>query len=666
LHRRGRRGQRLLLAALAALGLILGTILTSAVPLQAAPSTPQILPGHVLTNLAAATDLGAVDPQQSITLTIALRPRSLAALQDAASRAPDLARRGQRGLSPQALGQAYGQSDAAIAALASYFAGFGLSATAAPPDHLSFQVTGTTAQVERSLGVSLHRYQDASGQRFDATNRDPQLPATLAASVQAIFGLDNYPALHRLHQSAAPSPGSYVPSDMQTAYDLGPLYAAGQNGAGQTIGIIGCDGFRTSDIRGFEQTYGLLQAPINTVNVDGGATGTDVETTLDLEWSSAIAPGAALRFYGFPGSGGGCPFQGFLDAITQSVTDNVAGVISVSLGACETTYTQYSPSGSTSTFLQAMENELSIAVVNNQGVFVASGDSGAYGCTPQSAGGTPAVDYPASSAYVTAVGGTTLALHADSTYYYESAWGSPNECSGNPCGTGGGKSVAIPEPSWQTTAPILPTSGKRGVPDIALNADPGTGNVVYFTMGYGCTGVCSGFGGTSIAAPEWAGIAAVANQAVGHRLGQLAPLLYSSTTQSVQSAGVTPPFHDVVSGTNLYYISKTGWDFTTGWGSPDATNLVLALEFPLGTPTPTTTDPPADTGTPTATSSASATGTSTVTGTATATSTATPTSSPTLTPTIAPTFLLGSSPSETLVPRAYLPIIANEAALGGW
>jgi kumamolisin len=600
--------------------------------LQAAgtASSPQVLPGHVLKALAASHDLGLLAADQPITLTIALKPGSVQALQDAARQASLAARSGRPPLAPADVGRLAGASAATIQSLSAYFAGFGLRASPPPADHLSFQVSGTVAQVQASLGVQLHRYQDAQGHAFFATDRDPQLPAALAPAVQAIFGLDNYPALQPLRgQASAPTPGDYRPSDMQIAYDFSPLYAQGWTGAGQTIGIIGCDAFRASDLQTFRQQFSLPSTTPAAVAVDGGANGSDVETTLDLEWSGAIATGASLRYYGFASNSGGCPFQGLLDALAQAANDNVASVLSISLGACEADYvTSVSPGGST--FLQAMENEFAVASAEQIGVFVASGDSGAFTCSNGQNTAAPTVSYPASSPNVVAVGGTSLQLTKTSAYKSESAWGDPTECS-SPCGSGGGYSQFFPEPAWQVQAGIGDRSGGRGVPDVSYDADPATGNVVYFTLNssLGCTGFCGGVGGTSIAAPQWAGLAAIANQAAGHRLGNLAAVLYSGPVGGSE-AGDSPPFHDVTTGNNLFYNAAPGWDPATGLGSPDANALVRLFVFLADVATPTVTP--------------------------TITLTPTPTPSPTATTRPGP---------GTPVPQIYLPGIWN-AATAGW
>lgn len=555
---------RIIRVAIGLLVLLAGVVPASGV-VTAAGSPPTALPGHVLRILPATTEVSSVAPSQSLTLTVALRPGSPSGLRAAGERARS-ARPGAF-LSPQAVGQAYGPPSSTIGALASYFAGYGLTVASPRPDHLSFQVTGTAAQIERALSVSLGNYQDRHGRRFYATSSDPRLPPNLASAVQAIFGLDNYAVMRPLRTAAAGTPGAFAPADMQTAYNVTPLYRQGLTGAGQTIAILGCDVFSLSDIRAFESTFGLPPAPIQTVSVEGGGSGQNIEATLDLEWSGAIATGASLLYYSTPGDSNGCTFKGIYDGLGQEVADNQASVLSISLGACEASY-----SGSES--IQAFENEFSAAAAEGQSVMVASGDSGAFGCTDSWGDPILGVAYPGSSAYVTSVGGTSLSVNGDGSYRSESVWGSETEC-GGPCGGGGGASQVVARPSWQNE---VSSSQFREVPDVSLNADPATGNVVYYT-GPSCQPQCGlgyGWGGTSIAAPQWAGLAAIADQAAGHRLGLLDPLLYGSAVVDAESSPVQP-YHDVTSGDNLFYDAGPGWDMASGWGSPNACNLVSDL-----------------------------------------------------------------------------------------
>lgn len=511
--------------------------------------------------------LAPVAAGRSLTLTVALRPGSLTGLQSAVDRARSARQGSGSFLSPSAVGQAYGQSSATIGALTGYFASYGLTVAAPEPDHLSFQVTGTVAQIERALSISLNNYQDRQGRQFYATSTEPRLPANLTSAVQAIFGLDNYAVMRPLRTAAAGSPGFFTPADMQTAYSVAPLYREGLTGSGQTIAILGCDTFTASDIWAFESTFGLPSAPLKMVTVGTGGSGQDLEATLDLEWSSAIATGASLLYYSTPGDSSGCALKGIYDGLARDVSDNQASVLSISLGACEASY-----SGSES--IQAFENEFAAAAAEGQSVMAASGDSGAFGCTDSAGNPTLGLDYPGSSAYVTSVGGTSLTLNSNGSYGSESAWGSENECF-SPCGSGGGVSQVVAKPSWQRG---VNGSSFRETPDVAWNADPATGNAVYFT-GWDCNlnpcGLSYGWGGTSIAAPQWAGVAAIANQAAGHRLGLLGPLLYGSTVVNAESLPVpVQPYHDVTTGSNLYYNAVPGWDMATGWGSPNACNLV--------------------------------------------------------------------------------------------
>jgi kumamolisin len=568
--------------------LVIGSGMWS-VPPAAATASGVSLPGHVLPILGSATRVGDLAPDQTLTLTIALRPGAAEALRRAALQphSPPVVRPGAVGA--EALGRAYGQSAAAITRLADYLRGFGLAVSSPGPSRLSLTARGTADQVQRALGVHLGWYTDPQGRRFRATDTDPRLPADLAPLVEAIIGLDTYPSWHPLHTPprSAPPPvrrpeslqpqasrtvfPPYVPDDLETAYNFSPLNAAGLDGRGMTIGILGCDVVSPSDLTAFATAVQRPVPAVQTVPVDGGADGSSPEATLDLEWAGAIAPGATLRLYSFPSVAGGCSTIGFYDALVAAVDENASDILSISLGACETALG--------SALIQAFEDVFAAAALEGQTVLVASGDTGAYGCYPLL---TPAVDYPAASAYVTAVGGTTLVVGPDGSYQSESAWGSATACL-TPCGSGGGISALIPPPSWQEA---LLTSG-RGVPDVAYDADPTTGFYYFFGSAWWSAG------GTSFGAPQWAALIARADQAVDRRLGFLDPLLYGSVARA---GGPTPPFHDITTGSNLLYAAAPGWDLATGWGSPNAAVLVQALAAP-GAPTPVPSASPVPTAT---------------------------------------------------------------------
>jgi kumamolisin len=189
-------------------------------------------------------------------------------------------------------------------------------------------------------------------------------------------------------------------------------------------------------------------------------------------------------------------------------------------------------------------------------VFAASGDDGDAPCDTALLPGTV---YPASDPYVTAVGGTTLTVTSSGGYGGETAWD----------GSGGGISTDFNRPSWQVGSSDV--SQYRSIPDVAWDADPNSGVNVYLQ------GQWQQAGGTSLGAPCWAAIWALASQyhhlRTGKQLGYANPLIYKVAT----GPNYHHIFHDITDGDNGSYQADPGWDAVTGWGSPDAYNLVHAL-----------------------------------------------------------------------------------------
>ena len=208
------------------------------------------------------------------------------------------------------------------------------------------------------------------------------------------------------------------------------------------------------------------------------------------------------------------------------------------------------------------------AIGKNVTVFASSGDFGSS--NPDVNGDIypfPTVGYPASSPRVTAVGGTSLYADTAGNYLYEIAW----------FAGGGGVSRQFAEPAYQGSLPasVQQILGQhRGVPDVSYNADGSTTILVYTSFLPAPNQGFFGIGGTSEGSPQWAGIAADANQFAGHPLGFLNPRLYRLHEPHL--------FHDIVYGANALngvtgYIATRGWDATTGWGTPDASRLIHAL-----------------------------------------------------------------------------------------
>src|SRR5947209_14550653 len=242
--------------------------------------------------------------------------------------------------------------------------------------------------------------------------------------------------------------------------------------------------------------------------------------------------------------------------------------------------------------------------------FAASGDSGAYDCNDSNL----AVDSPSSDPYVTSVGGTNLQLNAG-TYGSESVWSNANDTQRSPKGSGGGGGISntFLQPSWQTGlgvinanssgAPCNAPNGQycREVPDVSAAADPTTGYAMFCTVtNAGCPS--NGWitvGGTSASAPLWAGSAALINQYLLSKgktvIGYANPALYSVFNAQQPLS----PFHDVTSGTNLFYPGGSGYDMASGLGSPDINNIAQDLASITGSPgTPTPTPSPTATSTP--------------------------------------------------------------------
>jgi kumamolisin len=270
---------------------------------------------------------------------------------------------------------------------------------------------------------------------------------------------------------------------------------------------------------------------------------------MDLEIIHEIAPNAKLVIY-LAG-----PQLALADrAMDQMVTDHLGAIISDSIGQCEAGV----PSGHRN-LVASIEDR---AVAQGMSHFVASGDLGAFGCGD---GKTLSVDFPSALPNITAVGGTTAFQAINGTYFKEMAWSGPIEGAG----TGGGASRYYAIPSYQKFVAQPSGQGMRQVPDVAGDADPASGFSFIF-LGRSGQG-----GGTSAAAPLWAGTTALINQDLKKKglreAGFANPALYWMGQNS--SKLPAPPFHDVASGNNLANDAGPGWDFATGLGSMDAAAL---------------------------------------------------------------------------------------------
>ena len=333
----------------------------------------------------------------------------------------------------------------------------------------------------------------------------------------------------RIKNNVTTSPSGYSVAQIRNAYGFSAL--SGQ-GANQTIALIEAYGSPTiqSDLNAFCAAQGIPTTTV-TIATPGGKPSTDsgwaLETSLDVEWAHAIAPGAKLVVV----EATSASLSSLLGAIDYAVKTLHANVVSMSWGApefsSESTYDSH---------------------FNKSGVtFVASsGDSGS------------GVQWPAVSQYVLGVGGTTLTYNPTTLTYSEAAWS----------GSGGGVSAYVTRPTYQNGFESLT---KRGVPDVSYNADPSTGFPVYISNYGGSTGWVT-VGGTSAGAPQWAALVAIANALRGSSLTGAELGIYAT---AVSSYSLT--FTDILTGNNGAYSAVKGYDNVTGLGSPKANVLVNQL-----------------------------------------------------------------------------------------
>ena len=467
----------------------------------------------------------------------------------------------QQPLAPASLGQTrltraqyldrHAADPAHVDLLRNFAAAYGLAIVEDPSSlaRRTVQITGTVANMQQAFGVTLMQHTE-QGLSCRVREGSIHLPESLASRVVAVLGLDNRPQAKPHFRVAHTVNTSFTPVQLAGLYQFPPS----PNASGQTIGIIELGGgFRDADITSYFQSLNLVVPNVTAVSVDGGTnapttpSGADGEVMLDIEVSGAVAPGANLAVYFAPNTD-----QGFIDAISTAVHDtaNHPSVISISWGGPESSWTQQA--------VTALDQACQSAAALGITITVACGDNGS---TDGVSDGANHVDFPASSPHVLACGGTKITANG-SVISSETVW---NELASNEGATGGGVSNLFPLPTWQATAKVpAPTSstGGRGLPDVAADADPATGYQVLVD------GQQMVIGGTSAVAPLYAGLIAVANALNAKSAGFLNPILYQNPAA----------FRDITSGNNGAFKAGPGWDACTGLGSPLATRIIIALK----------------------------------------------------------------------------------------
>lgn len=648
-------------------------------------------PGFV----AKATDLGPVDPNTVIAVTVWLKLHNEAQLDQLVEQQQ------QRGsaqyhnwITQDQFNASFGPTSQELKSVQNYLNAKGLSTVFAAENNMFVKVQGTVAAIQNAFHVQIHNHSFA-GQTYRSNTADPSVNDSSGGHIAAITGMDDYgfqphvvqptdsdgnPFPSRPLNTVEPNglfyeayafrppetdtftggghtatytgnrygaditntaqgtlpPQGYQPSEVQTAYGLNAVYGAGLNGAGQTIVIVDAYGSSTiaQDAEEFSSIYGLpdltpanfqiVKAPGISHNPHGVQRSWELETTLDVEWSHAIAPGANIALVL-------ATDHGSLDeAINYAVVHHLGNVVSNSWGSFEAV-------GNPARFNRDTRI-LEMAAAQGIDVNFSTGDFGDNSPVL----GFATVQFPASSPFATGIGGTSLALNTDNSIDFQTGWGTnlteiadtvslgsppvvpplkvlgsgynPGFFLGFQFGAGGGASGVFPRPSFQSS--LSAPGNTRLLPDISWLADPYTGVEIIITdpaVGQ----VVEVVGGTSLACPMFSALMAIASEKAGHGLGQAAQLVYSlpagaitdvtafssptdvtgvidsvpisadalasplGNTTSYFSALYNSPFSTrwfvITFGTDTSLTTGPGWDNVTGVGTPNGLSFINGI-----------------------------------------------------------------------------------------
>jgi subtilase family serine protease len=522
-------------------------------------------------------------------------------------------------LTPEEFADRFGMTQGDIAKVTSWLASTGLKVESVSRGRNLVRFTGTAAQMSVIFRTEFHRYR-VNGETHFANATELSVPAAFSSTVLGFRNLDDFRTRPRAvlsHFTSNQSGNHFIaPDDLATIYDLQSMYTSGKDGTGQWLAVVGQSAIEMGDMEAFRAASGLtVNDPVPILMPGTGAStifsGDEGESDLDLQWSGAVARNATILFV----YTGNDPNFGVFDALQYTIDNNLAPVVSISYGNCESAF------GSTN--MGIIQGWAQQANAQGQTISAASGDSGAADCDFNVASATQglAVDVPGVIPEITSVGGgeffgdpATTVPPTDTTYWFganngkngsarsyipETSWNDTAICEAPPsggtpsfCATGGGVSTLYAKPSYQTGKGV-PNDGKRDVPDVSLNASPDHDGYLVCSAG-SCTngfrdssGGLTIFGGTSAGAPTFSGFLALVNQAKGSNgLGNVNPTLYSL------AASKPTAFHDITMGDNkvpclqgstgcpnggtIGYLAGVGYDLVTGLGTIDGQLLVNA------------------------------------------------------------------------------------------
>jgi Pro-kumamolisin, activation domain len=592
-----------------------------AVPASASPSDQLVeVPGSVppAPTSYGAKVVGPAAPSAKVALQAYFRPTNEAELSTLATAVstPGSAVY-HHFLTVSQFAERFGPSSAEVSALDSYLRSKGLSVGALSANRLAQGLVGTATQIDGALGSSLVDLRTGQGGDIVGSTRAPVLPARLASSIAFIDGLDPWvtpqdnlvklPAANvrepDVRERAASTcsgmaEAGMTPAQLDTAFGFSGFAARGQQGQGETIGLIEYALPDKQAIGPYETCSGA-SLTIDYVYTNSPPGVSDSEVAADIEVIAALAPKATVVVYDSSQQGTGL---GPWDlAVSGSSPGGLPDVISSSWGSCEP------DTGMGSAYYQAEEVLFQEAAAQGQTVLVASGDDGSEGCLDATGGKELAVDDPASAPFVTAVGGTASDTETGVQYVWNSHNAKNQGCLQTGCtasgASGGGASTVWPRPSYQpaslssSPACTLGAEGCREVPDVsALAGDP--------YAQYCSPSICSGggwvgFGGTSLAAPSWGVAVLLSENSCATKIGFLNPLLYSEP--SLLTGPITSGNNDLTGTHNGLYAASTsgGYSMAGGLGYLGGANVSQgALCGPTGaggTPPTSATSPPGGT-----------------------------------------------------------------------
>jgi len=514
-----------------------------------------------------ATLIGPAPPTQQIHLVFFLPyPNHKAVDQFAAAVNNPASKAFGQFLTPDQFAAQFGPSQSTYSTVEYVTTNAGMQVVQTYANRKVMDVVATVAQADALFNTVINQY-SYNNVVYYANSVPALIPSALNGLVMAVSGFNDF--VHKIGVPLVGNPNvpfGFGPPDIQTAYNEPVHVNKGYNGSGVTIAIETAYDYMDSDLTGYWSQYGVQRGQSayvirkvvdDPVNQGLPAPGQNDETTLDIEQASSNAPSANVIVYE-----GSDPLNSTFDDIYEQTTiDPRVDVVTTSWGSCE--------AGSDPNEVAADNDLFEQSAAEGQTRFAASGDNGSEDCgtnnPPDGLPGQPNptnVDFPASSPWMGASGGTTLALNANRSIQSETAWS----------GSGGGISGFFSLPAFQSHVPTLFSTQWRNVPDVALCADPNTPYALFWNGSW-----LLSVGGTSAVAPNMAALYAQIDGYYLKRTGLAGTGLYNGFLRGKYPGSV---WHDILTGSNGDYNAHSGYDNVTGVGSLNGYKYMLQVPHP--------------------------------------------------------------------------------------